>query len=447
MSGSGRRITRSATKTSTSPIKLEALPDRPRYADLAVERQRTKSLPTRRRLPMGTADDAAPAKRSSGRNVFQQDERQADAEQPDDGDEEDEAEDESDEDEKEYEQDGMGEEQERQAEEAEESREGTRPRKRSTAATSRKRSPVKPHKPAAPPSSQSLLGQLLPFVWTVWKYSLLATVLALLAAPFVLLLLQPSLMTSPLSSMPGHSVLSALRSTLTSLSGLFSSSPSSTAIARSVHSNLSSTVEQLSRAHPQYAASLRATIEPLLDDHFDLRSRHSNRPLVLFVAHSPATPVSAVQSFASDLSSLLYPPAVPSYYLDLTAIAAQKHFDGAHLDAELRRHFEAHDDGLVLLPALTSLQHGRSVGETLQHWLDDDRAPAKRAVFVLAAAVDTQGAKRTDEADKMGASREKSMARDRLKLAMRREKGDGKGEDELIEAILSRVVRNVVVLK
>ena len=212
--------------------------------------------------------------------------------------------------------------------------------------------------------------------------------------------------------------------------------------------NLSTIVDQLSRGHPVYAAPLRHTIEPLLDDHFDTStSHHSNhRPLVLFIAHPPTVPVSALQSFASDLSAHLYPTDVPSYLLDLTDIAGQRHFDGPHLDSLLDRHFAAHNDGLVLLPSLITLHHSRSVGKTLQHWLDDDRAPAKRAVFIVGSVIDLSSAKKMDESDKLGASRERHVVYERVKLAMH-EKADGKREDELVDAILNRVVRNVVVLR
>ena len=433
---SSRRITRSQTKTATSPVRLEALPPRPRHADLAVQRQRAKTLPARRRLATEAADNKA-ATNSYKHDAFQQADGEADLVELD-GEEEEEDEGEED---GEYE-DHWEDEQEQSEEEERDA--GGRSHHQRVPATARHRS-AESRQPAAP-SSQSLFGQLLPFVWKVLKISIIVSLLAMLAAPLVLVSLHPSLMTSPLNSISGHSFLSTLRTAVSSVTGLFAQPASSTTIARSVHSNLSTIIDNLSKSHPAYASPLRRTIQPSLDDHFDLSIQHSNRPLVLFIAHPPAMPVSALQSFAYDLSSQLYPASVPSYLLDLTDIASQKHFDGPHLESLLDTHFAAHNDGLVLLPSLTTLQHSRSVGETLQHWLDDDRAPAKRAVFILGAAIDLQAAKKTDESDKLGASRERQVVHERLKLALH-EKGDGKREDELVDAILSRVVRNLVVLK
>ena len=302
------------------------------------------------------------------------------------------------------------------------------------------------------PSSRSLFRQLLSFLWTVWKYSLIVSLLALLTAPIVLVFLQPTFLASPLLHSSSHSVLSTLRHVLTSFTAVFHKPPSSTTIAHNIHGNLSSIVDQLTQQHPAYATSLRRTIEPSLDDHFDLSNAHSaNRPLVFFIAHSPAVPVSELQSFAYDVSSLLYPVDVPSYLLDLTDIAGQKHFDGRHLDSLLKQHFTAHNDGLVLLPSLTALHQARSVGETLQHWLDEDRSPARRAVFLLSSEIDVQSAKQAGELDKLRAAHVKDVVYERLRSAMHESKdGAGKSEakeDELIDAILNRLVRNVVVLK
>ena len=425
---SGRRITRSQTKTATSPVKLEEIPPRPRLADLATQRQRAKSLPTRRRLPTDAADNKRPANRH---NAFQQAEEEADVVELN-GEEDDEEE------ENEYEA-------EEEEDGAEDNGEHERSHRQRAHPTARQRSSKEPSTLTAS-STASLVSQLLPFLWTLLKYSILVSLLAMLAAPLVLVSLQPSLMASPLSSVSGHSLLSTLRTALDAFTGLFSQPPSSTTIARSVHANLSTIVRQLSTSHPAYATALRQTIEPSLDDHFDLRSQQSNRPLVFFIAHSPTVPVSSLRSFAFDLSSRLYPRAVPAYLLDLTELANQQHFDGPHLESLLERHFAAHSDGLVLLPSLATLHHSRSVGETLQHWLDDDRAPAKRAVFIIASAISVSSAKTTDDGDKTGAAREKHLVYERLKQAMH-QKGDGKKEEELIDAILSRVIRNVVVLK
>ena len=438
LSTMARRVTRSQTKTSPSPVKLEELPPRPRYADLAVQRQRAQTLPTRRRQQ----HNGERARNTYSHNAFQQALDEADVmDLTDEVEDEDEEDDEDDEDEDQYEQVDGNETFDDNEEAGEEQLQPTRRRPSPT----RQRPRTKSNQTAAS-ASQSLFGQLLPFVWNLLKYSILASLIVMLAAPLLLKAIQPSLGSTTATPTYSHSVLSKLRTALASVTGLFDQPPSSTTIARSVHANLSTIVDHLSAAHPAYAASLRQTIEPSLDDHFDLSSQHSSRPLVLFIAYPPTMPVSALQSFVFDLSSQLYPPAVPSYLLDLTDMARQQHFNGPHLDSLLDRHFAAHNDGLVLLPSLLTLHHCRSVGETLQHWLDDDRAPAKRAVFVLAATMDLTRVKKMDDGDKLGASRERQMLYERLRLAMH-EKGDGKREDELVDAILSRVVRNVVVLK
>ena len=317
----------------------------------------------------------------------------------------------------------------------------------------RKRSPSKARQRGVEvPSTSSLLSSIVSFLWRMLKLSgLIALLSCVVLLPLLFLTLSSS---SPRSASASASSLSAVvaavaHSTggvwdgLTWLLSSMSSAHTPSSISSSVHDALLPIQSQLTHSNPLFRHAIATTVHAQLAEHFNPLALHPKQPLVLFVATvgpaaSEAQGSVLGQSFASSLASLLYPAAVPSYFLDLSTQEAQPHFDGPHLDAALSSHFRHREDGLVYLGSLASLPHRRDIGRVLQRWMDDSRAVATRAVFVLQAHISEAELK-----EEGGQGRGQGVKR----AVRKRMEDNSSSDDQLVDPMLERIVRNVIVVR
>ena len=291
------------------------------------------------------------------------------------------------------------------------------------------------------PSSASLFSAVLSFMWQLFKWVTIAVVVA--SAVLVPLLLLALYATSP-SSLGVNEVFASLAALFSSLS--LSTSPLS--LSSSIQPSLPSIRDALARSHPAFKSALSAVVYPQLSTHFNPERLHPEQPLCLFIATIPSQPTSsfphasAGRAFTSHLASLLYPPAVPSYYLDLTSHVAEPHFDGPHLERLLSSHFHGREDGLVFVGGVTEAvrKHRTGIGRVLQEWMEGRDGQSTRGVWVLEERIGEEELKRVGWDGKKG--REGNW----VKKAVRERMKEG-GDDELVNPMLERLVRNVIVVR
>ena len=300
-------------------------------------------------------------------------------------------------------------------------------------------------KGAAVPSSVSLLWSVLSFVWYVLKWTLL---IACLSSLLFLPLLFLALSSSYPSMAEGLQHLSTSLPSL--LSSLTSHHPNPSSISSSASSSLPSTIQSLSLHYPTLHSALTRTLQPLLAAHFNPSHLTPHLPLVVFLAHIPtpspfpspsstpsASPSPSPQAFAASLASHLYPPAIPPYLLPLPAPlpSAQR------LESVLRGYFGGREDGLVYVGGVGEAgEEGRKVGVVLQKWCDVGGAGGSRGVWVL------DGEVREEELKAVGWGGKRGTETAYVKRAVRRRMQQGE-DDQLVDAMLERLVRNVMVVR
>jgi hypothetical protein len=287
------------------------------------------------------------------------------------------------------------------------------------------------HQPPLP-SSASLLWSVLSYLFPVFKLVLKVSVVA-----FVFFVVAVSLSAAflPWQSVlaSAHEVLSSLTSLLSVLLSLSSSSPSSPAAVTShVQQHLPTVIRDLSSAHPRFSSALHSSFLPALQHHFALQQ--PSRPLVFFVAESLAVSEQEGETRAviTELAHALYPAAVPGMLLDLSTQLKQPRFTGRQLSAALQAFFSRREDGLLLLPSLLSLPPHQlaDIVSTLQLLCDDSLAPHRRAVFVITAELEEQ-----------------KQSPQHVRAAVRQRLLEAAVDAELVDAILSRLLRNIVVVR